>query len=79
MAGWSPPSPSPIVTKLLLAVWLLFLGYALVAMQNVLVGVLPGLIGIGGYYAWRLLVAVEATADGVHRLADEGQEPGEES
>ena len=53
-----------------LAVWLLWLAYSLLVLQNVLFGVVPGLLVVVGYFAWRLLLAVEELADGVRRLAD---------
>jgi hypothetical protein len=71
MSGWSPPSPSPAVAVTLAFGWLLVLAYSLLLLQNSLAGVLPGLLIAAGYYAWRLLAAVEAAADGLQRLADE--------
>lgn len=75
MSAWSPPSPSPVVAAGLAIGWLLWLAYSLLVLQNILVGVLPGLLLAAGYYAWRLLVAVEAAADGLQRLADERERP----
>jgi hypothetical protein len=73
MSDWSPPSLSPVVTAGLAIGWLLAFAYSMLVLQNILAGVLPGLIIASGYYAWRLLVAVEAAADGLQRLATETQ------
>ncbi|ELZ30263.1 hypothetical protein C475_00972 [Halosimplex carlsbadense 2-9-1] len=44
--------------------------YAILVQNAVLWAILLGLLVGLGYALWRLLVAVEAIADGVHRLAD---------
>lgn len=69
MSGWSPPSPSnrtvAVVGILLLAVLL----YALLIAQHVLLGLFPVVAVGAGYVAWRLLLAIEAIADALQRLA----------
>ena len=71
MADRSPPSPPSSIVVVFLCCWLLWLLYALLVMQAVLLGLLPGLLAAAGYVAWRLLVAVESIADSLQRLAEE--------
>jgi len=75
MSGWSPPSPSSrtvaVVGILLLAVLL----YALLVAQQVLLGLFPVVAVGAGYVAWRLLLAIEAIADALQRLAAARERP----
>jgi hypothetical protein len=48
--------------------WLL---YSLIIIQQILLGLLPGFVFLGGYVAWRFLSAFEAIADGLQRIADQ--------
>jgi hypothetical protein len=74
MADRSPPIPSSSIVVVFLCCWVLWLLYALLVLQAVLLGLLPGLLAAAGYVAWRLLVAVESIADSLRRLADERQQ-----
>lgn len=69
MSGWSPPSPSNRTVALVGGLLLAVLLYALLVVQNVLLGLFPVVAVGAGYIAWRLLVAIEAIADGLQRLA----------
>ncbi|WP_436926890.1 hypothetical protein [Halosimplex amylolyticum] len=71
MSGWSPPSPHRVVLVGLVPAYAIVLAYAVLVQGSVLLGLLPGLVLVGAYFLWRLLVALEAIADGIHRLADQ--------
>lgn len=69
MSHWSPPSlPRPwlAATGVLYA---LVLAYSLLVIQQLLVGVLFGLVPVSLYLLWRFLAAVEAIADALQRIA----------
>ncbi|MFC7139644.1 hypothetical protein ACFQMA_07300 [Halosimplex aquaticum] len=70
MSGWSPPSLHRMVLVGLVPAYAVVVAYALFVHGTLLLGLLPGLIVACAYFLWRLLVALEAIADGVHRLAD---------
>lgn len=70
MSGWSPPSPPVALLAGTTAVWLVLLVYAALVQGSILLGLLPGLGLAVLYVLWRFLVALEAIADGVHRIAD---------
>jgi hypothetical protein len=70
MTGWSPPSPPRALLAGTAIVWLVLLAYAVLIQGTLLLGLLPGALVAGAYVLWRFLVALEAIADGVHRIAD---------
>ena len=70
MSGWSPPAPSNALVSGIGVVLLLWLAYAVLIQASVLLGLLPGVFVVAAYVLWRFLVAIEAIADGVHRIAD---------
>ena len=65
----TPPRPSPRAVAAVGVVCLAWLVYAILAMGNPLVGLLPVLAALVAYTGWRFLLAVEAMADGLQRLA----------
>ncbi|WP_226012477.1 hypothetical protein [Halomicrobium salinisoli] len=71
MAGWSSPRPSPKAVAAGVVLYALVLAYALLIVQQVLLGILFGVFFAGLYFAWRLLRAIEAIADAQQRLADQ--------
>jgi hypothetical protein len=71
MSGWSPPSPSPVLLALAGVGFFVVLGYAVLVQGAILIGLLPGVLVVAAYVLWRFLVALEAVADGVHRIADQ--------
>jgi O-antigen ligase len=73
MSGWSPPSLPRALLVGTAVVWLVLLAYAILIQGRILLGVLPGLGLVVLYVLWRFLVALEAIADGVHRIADQGE------
>ncbi|MFB6152053.1 MAG: hypothetical protein ABEJ40_09640 [Haloarculaceae archaeon] len=73
MSGWSPPSLPRAWLVGLGVLFALFFGYSLLVQSTVLLALVPAVVVGAAYYLWRLLVAVEATADAVHRLADRGE------
>ena len=71
MSGWSPPSvPRPWLIGIAL-LYVPVLGYTILVQGSILLGLLPGLVLLAAYVLWRFLVALEAIADGVHRIADQ--------
>ena len=74
MAGWSPPS---IPREWLFGIGFLyvaFLAYAVLIAQQILLGVLVGLVIVSLYLGWRFLRAVEAIAEALQRLASERED-----
>lgn len=71
MAGWSPPSPSQLVLATVALLGVAVLAYSVLIQGAVLIGLFPLALVVGGYVVWRFLVALEAIADGVHRIADQ--------
>jgi hypothetical protein len=69
MSGWSPPSVPRQWVAMGVAAYLAILAYAVVIAGQLLLGLLPGLLFVGGYFAWRTLRAFEAIADAQQRLA----------
>jgi hypothetical protein len=70
MSGWSPPSPPRAVLAGAAVVCAVFFLYMVLIQVEILLGVLPGVVLVATYVLWRFLVALEAIADGVHRIAD---------
>jgi len=71
MSGWSPPAPSNALVAGVGVLLLLWLVYAILIQGSILIGLLPGTLIVAAYVVWRFLVALEAIADGVHRIADQ--------
>jgi hypothetical protein len=70
MSDWSPPTLSRgqlagIVVTLLAAA-----AYSLVIAQQLLLVVVPAAALLAVYLTWRFIVAVEAIADALQRIAD---------
>jgi hypothetical protein len=70
MSDWSPPTLSRgqlagIVVTLLAAT-----AYSLVIVQQLLLVVVPAAALVAVYLTWRFIVAVEAIADALQRIAD---------
>jgi predicted tellurium resistance membrane protein TerC len=71
MSGWSPPS---VPRNWLLAVgvaYALVFAYGLLVLQQLLLVLFPAVLAASVYLVWRLLVAVEAIADALQRIADQ--------
>ena len=79
MTGWSPPSPPRALLAGAAVVWLVLLAYAILIQGSILIGLLPGVLVVATYVIWRFLVALEAIADGVHRIADQRERGERES
>lgn len=74
MAGWSPPSlPRELLVGLAVVYALLFL-YVVFVQGSLLVVALPSAVFVVAYVVWRFLVALEAVADGVYRIADQHED-----
>lgn len=71
MSAWSPP---PIPTEwvvLGIGAYVLLLGYAAIVVQEIFLGLVPGIVVVGLYILLRFLAAVEAIAEALQRIADE--------
>ena len=65
MSDYSPPSlPTPLAGGALALLAAVF-AYSVMIAHQPLLGVLPALLVGVGYYAWRVLAALEAIAAGV--------------
>lgn len=69
MPAWSPPSIPRhwLVAVALLSV--LWLAYAFLVLQQILLGLIPLIAFAAVYVGWRFLAAFEAIADAQQRLA----------
>jgi len=78
MSEWSPPSiPRQWVVGIGI-VYTLSVVYSLVVMQPILLGVvLPAVVLVSSYILWRFLVAIEAIADALQRIARQQAEDDE--
>jgi len=76
MTGWSPPSPPAALVAGVAVLALAWLVYAVLVQGSFLLGLLPVLVLAALYVLWRFLVALEAVADGLHRIADEDEREG---
>lgn len=74
MSGWSPPSLSR-EWRIGIALFYVFLFvYFLIFLQRLLTGIFVGsLIGLC-YIVWRFLIATEAIADALHRIAHQREQ-----
>lgn len=74
MADYSPPSFSRKWFVGIVLLYVLLLAYSVLIVQQLLLGIIPG-IAIGFFYlVWRFLVAVEAIADALQRLAQQREQ-----
>mgnify|MGYP000026359493 CR=1 FL=1 len=71
MSARSRPTPSRTALVGFTIASVLILAYALLIVQQLLLGIVPiVLVGLG-YLVWRVVVALEAIADAAQRIADE--------
>lgn len=69
MSHWSPPSvPRPWLAAAGV-LYALVLAYSLLVAQQLLLGLLFGVVPVSVYLLWRFLVTVEAIADALQRIA----------
>ena len=72
MSDWSPPSIPREWLAGIAVLYAVLLAYSLVVVQEVLLfGLFPGMALASLYLLWRFLVAVEAIADALQRIAHE--------
>lgn len=71
MSEWSPPAVPRVWVPVGLVLWMAWILYTLVIMQQVVVGLFPAFLLFLAYVAWRFLAALEAIADAQQRLATE--------
>ena len=76
MPGWSPPSVPRTALVTAAVLYAVVLVYLVLIRGTILLGLFPGLVAVVLYVVWRFLVALEAIADGVHRIADEHEREG---
>lgn len=76
MSGWSPPTLSRKWLVGICLFYILLFGYALIFLQELLLGVVVGVLVGSLYILWRVLVAVEAIADALQRLAHQREQDG---
>lgn len=70
MSEWSPPSVPRVWVISLGTVYGLLVVYSLVVIQQILLGVVvPAVVIVSSYFLWRFLVAIEAIADALQRIA----------
>lgn len=69
MSEWTPRQPSQLAVIGLSICYLLVLAYSVIIAGQLLLGVLIGAVFGVVYLGWRFLVAVEAIADALQRLA----------
>jgi hypothetical protein len=79
MSEWSPPSvPRQWVVGIGL-VYAVVAVYSLLVIQQILLGVvIPAVLIVSSYLLWRFLVAVEAIADALQRIARQREETDED-
>jgi hypothetical protein len=70
MTNWSPPSIPRKWLTIVAVLYAVGIGYSIVVLGQILLGVLPGLVLIPLYVVWRFLAAVEAIAEAQQRSAD---------
>ncbi|SFS13149.1 hypothetical protein SAMN05216559_4209 [Halomicrobium zhouii] len=71
MSEWSPPTVPRSWLLVAGVLFVLWLAYAVVIVQQILLGSLPLIAFATLYVGWRFLVAFEAIADGLQRIADQ--------
>ena len=76
MPGWSPPSVPRTALVTAAVLYAVVLVYLVLIRGTILLGLFPGVVAVVLYVVWRFLVALEAIADGVHRIADQHEREG---
>lgn len=71
MSAWSPPSLSRRQVLGIVLAYAFVLAYAVLVQGQFFSGLLFGVVLATAYVVWRFLVALEAVAAGVHRIADQ--------
>lgn len=74
MSDWSPPTVPPQALPVVVALYAAVVLYSVVVVQRFLPAVFVGLLFVTAYFAYRLLMAIEAIADAQQRMANR-QEP----
>jgi len=74
MTGWSPPTISRQWLIGIGTVYALLLAYVVLVLGELLVGLVPAFAFLSLYFAWRFLLAVEAIADALQRIARERED-----
>jgi hypothetical protein len=74
MADWSPPSIPRNWLAAIVVFYALFLGYSILIAGQLLLGVIPAFVLGLLYFSWRLLVAVEAIANALQRIASQREQ-----
>lgn len=70
MSEWSPPSLPRELVVIIGILYLLLVGYSLFILGQILsFGIIPGILVVSIYLLWRFIVAVEAIADALQRIA----------
>jgi len=70
MSEWSPPTLSRGQLAGIIVALLAVSAYSLVIVQQLLLVVVPAAAILAVYLTWRFIVAVEAIADALQRIAD---------
>lgn len=70
MSDWSPPTLSSGQLAGIIVAFLAVTAYSLVIVQQLLLVVVPAAALVAVYLTWRFIVAVEAIADALQRIAD---------
>jgi len=79
MSEWSPPSVPRQWGVGIRLVYALVAVYSLMVIQQFLLGVvIPAVLIVSSYLLWRFLVAVEAIADALQRIARQREETDED-
>ena len=75
MSDWSPPSVPRHWLIGIGVLYVLLAVYSVLVVQQILLGVVvPGMVIVSVYITGRFLVAVEAIADALQRIADQREE-----
>ncbi|AHG05387.1 hypothetical protein HALDL1_14535 [Halobacterium sp. DL1] len=70
MSDWSPASIPSRWLGLLVLLYVLLLGYSVLIIHQPLILIWFGMLFVSLYLLWRFLVAVEAIAGALQRIAD---------
>ncbi|MFB6178808.1 MAG: hypothetical protein ABEI77_03675 [Halorientalis sp.] len=74
MGGYSPPTVPPMWFRGSVLLFVVLLGFALLVTQTPLLVVIPVLLVVGLYLSWRFLLAIEAIADALQRMAQQREQ-----
>lgn len=74
MSGWSPPAVPRTWLAGIALLYALLLGYLILVVHQILLGVVVGILLASIYLVWRFIVAVEAIADAQQRIAHQREE-----